>query len=250
MSCVVDLYPWRNAPQTLSHPAGVSLPLEKPEHADFLIPQLRRAISTGRHCADLISGLPFAVRPGERVLVIGSGLGVVSTLAAKCPGVEKVIAMEPNVPLADYIGEVHRLNGVPWVETVNAVPTHAGNGRVPLFVRHDVRTSSLVPDDGPWRQVMLVPGVDLSLILEEERISLVVVESSIIPSEVATQVRLGASGRMLVGFPQAGEEPFEEDGLAQLLAARAPTVERFGTALMFCGTECDPVEADRVAQAR
>lgn len=233
MSCVVDLYQWRNAPQSLSHPAGVRLPLEDPEHAEFLIPQLRHAISTGKHCADLIRALPAAVRPGDRVLLIGSGIGIVSTLVAKMRGVQKVIVMEPNIPLAEYIGEVHRVNGVPWVETLNAVPAVDRSARVPLFVRHDVRTSSLVPDDGPWRHVMLIPGVDLDLVLAEEGISLMVADSAMISPEVARQVRLGSAVRGLVGFPQSMEARFEDDGPAGTLAGRAGAATRFGAALML-----------------
>lgn len=249
MSCVIDLYPWRSAPQSLSHPAGVSLPLDDPGHADFLIPQLRHAISTGRHCADLVGALADAAQTGDRVLVIGSGLGVLSTLVAKLRGVEKVIAMEPNVSLAAYIETVHKVNGVPWVETVNAVPAADGGGRVPLFVRHDVRSSSLDPEDGPWRQVMLVPGMDLGLILVEERISLVIAEGSMIPAGAAADLRLGSAVRALLGFPQAIEDPCADAGVAGMLAARAGAVERFGTALMFSGKPARR-SAGRVARAR
>ncbi len=40
--------------------------------------------------------LPDAVKPGDRVLAIGSGLGTVSSLVTKSDGVERVIAIEAN----------------------------------------------------------------------------------------------------------------------------------------------------------
>ena len=104
MSRVIDLQKWRNMPHILQHPAGVTLPLEGSEHADLLIPRVREAIATGAHCRDAIHRLPGVVRGQERVLILGGGLGVLSSLTAKCGGVEQVITIEPNVELADYMG--------------------------------------------------------------------------------------------------------------------------------------------------
>lgn len=234
MACVIDLCQRRRASRPLPHPAGVTLPVEDPGHADLLIPPIRQAIESGRHCADVIHALPAALRAGERVLVVGSGLGVLSTLIARARGVAQVIVIEPNIALAAYIDQVHRLNGVPWIETLNAVPVKSGRGRVPLFVRHDVRTSSLVPDDGPWRQVMLVPGVDLDLILTEERIGLIVGESSALSAPLLAHAQLGSVDQMLFGSHCVTEGPCEQDDLAARLAARGFATQRSGTALI-CG---------------
>ena len=238
MSCVIDLYQWRRASRSLAHPAGVDLPLEDPGHAELLIPQIRNAIAKGRHCSDLIRVLPGAVRDGERVLVLGSGLGVLSTLLARARAVERIIVMEPNAALAAYIDHVHGVNGVPWAETVNAVPVENGRGRVPLFLRHDVRRSSLVAEDGPWRQIALVPGVDLDLILAEERISLIVGESCTSVARMLAPARLASVERLLFGSYHAGEADAAEGELAGFLAARGFEARSFGTALV-----CDREEA-------
>ena len=76
----------------LSHPAGVSLPFYDRSDADIIIPEVRSAITDGAYSADMIRLLPDVVRAGDRVLVIGAGLGVVSTLVAKTEGVARVIA--------------------------------------------------------------------------------------------------------------------------------------------------------------
>lgn len=233
MSCVIDLSKWRHAPRTLCHPAGVSLPLSEPGHAEVLIPEVRTAIGDGRHCADLIAALPQMLRAGERVLVLGSGLGVVSTLIAKAHGVARVIVIEPHVALAAYAEEVHELNGVPWVEAVNGVPREGGRGHVPLFVRRDVRASSLVPEDGPWTQVMLVPRLNLDLVLVEEQISAVVVESPAIPAQLLAGAQLGSVARILFGADLLPERTSTRDELSRRLAERGFAAERRGAALSF-----------------
>lgn len=233
MSCVIDLSQWRRASRSLSHPAGVTLPLEKPGHARLLTPEARSAIGNGTHCADLIRLLANGVRPGERALVLGSGLGVLSSLVAKTRGVDRVIAVEPNIALAAYIEHVHSANGVPWVEVVNGVPVESGRGRIPMFVRHEVRASSVSVDDGPWTQVMLVPKVNLGLILAEERISLIVAERSAISARLFAHAQLGSVERILFGSHHSTEGSSERDGLTACLAERGFVGQSFGTALQF-----------------
>ena len=182
MSNVIDLNRWRNLPaclMSLSHPAGVDLSVGDPADAGLIIPEICSAICDGTYSADVIRRLPDMVRRGDRVLVIGAGLGVVSTLIAKRIGVARVIATEPNINLIPHLNNVHALNGVPWVETINSVLDCGSKGRVPFFARRDLRDSSPVPDDGPWESAMMVPCVDLDLILTEEQISLVVCEAPI-----------------------------------------------------------------------
>ena len=232
MSCVIDLYQWRHASRSLSHPAGVNLPLEDSGHTELLIPQIRNAIAKGRHCADVIRAIPGSVRDGERVLVLGSGLGVLSTLLARARGVERIIVMEPDAEVAAYIDHVHDVNGVPWAETLNAVPVASGGGSVPLFLRHDVRNTSLAAEDGPWRRIALVPGVNLDLILAEERISLIVGESSANASRMLAPARLASVERLLLGSHHASETDAADDELTAFLAARGFDARSFGTALV------------------
>ena len=170
---IVDLAAKRQsfASEPLLHPAGVTLPFDGPSDAALIIPEVRSEVRSGAYCGDLVRLLSEAVVPGDRVLVIGAGLGVVSTLVARNEGVDRVIAVEANTALIPYLNRVHALNGVSEVETVNAVLAEGKKGRVPFFARRDLRTSSLLPHDRAWQQVMMVPFMDLNLILTEERIT-------------------------------------------------------------------------------
>ena len=116
--------------EPLQHPAGVALPFDGPADATLIIPEIRSEIRSGAYCADLLRLLPEAIVPGDRVLVIGAGLGVVSTTVARDEGVDRVIAVEANTALIPYLNRVHALNGVSEVETVNAVLAEGKKGRV------------------------------------------------------------------------------------------------------------------------
>ncbi len=200
------------------------MPFDGPSDAALIIPEIRSEVRSGAYCAELLRILPEAVAPGDRVLVIGAGLGVVSTMIARNDGVDRVIAVEANTALIPYLNRVHALNGVSEIETVNAVMAEGKKGRVPFFARRDLRTSSLLPHDRSWQQVIMVPFMDLNLILTEERISLVVCDIPAVSARLLARAELATVERILV---DCGDEPelcWEEDALCSLLEARGYSI--------------------------
>ena len=206
--------------EPLLHPAGVTLPFDGPSDAALIIPEIRSEIRSGAYCADLVRLLPEAVVSGDLVLVIGAELGVVSTLIARNEGVWSVTAVEANTALIPYLNRVHALNGVSEIEVVNAVLAEGKKGRVPFFARRDLRTSSLLPHDRSWQQVIMVPFMDLNLILTEERISLVICDIPVVSARLLARAELATVERILVN---CGDDPalcWEEGALCSLLKAR------------------------------
>jgi FkbM family methyltransferase len=198
---VIELAHRRQTPtfvKSFSHPAGVEFSFDEPSGADLIIPEIRRAVCDGTYDANLIHRLPDVVLAGDRVLVIGAGLGVISTLVAKTKGVSRVIAVEPDISLIPHLNRVHALNGVPWVETINAVLDTGSKGRVGFFARRDIRASSPVPHDSPWERAMMVPSMDLDLILTDERINLVICEAPIASEQLLKCVEHGSVERILI----------------------------------------------------
>ncbi len=219
--------------EPLLHPAGVTLPFDGPSDAALIIPAIRSEIRSGTYCADLVRLLPEAVVPGDRVLVIGAGLGVVSTLIARNEGIDRVIAVEANTALIPYLNRVHNLNGVSEVESINAVLAVGKKGRIPFFARLDLRTSSLLPHDRSWQQVMMVPFMDLNLILTEERISLIICDIPAASARLLAQAELTTVERILVDCGEESTLCWDDDELCSLLTARGYSAERSGTAVLF-----------------
>ena len=221
MSNVINIAFRRSAPthlSALSHPAGVEFPKGKMSGAEMFIPEIEDAIQDGTYRSDVIRRLPELVRPGDRVLIIGAGLGVVSTLVAKCKGVTRVIAAEPNVSLIPHLNRVHALNGVPEVETINALLGTGSKGRVGFFARRNLRASSTSPDDGPWEQAMMVPWMDLNLILTEERINLVICESPVSTEQLLECVEHESVERIVVSGDEDASGQWEQVSAANLVA--------------------------------
>jgi FkbM family methyltransferase len=235
MSNIIDLASRRQAPPSsnlLSHPAGVSLPFDDISDADLVIPEVRGAICSGLYNSDIIRALPEVVQEADRVLVIGAGLGVVSTLVAN-EGVSRVIAVEANIALIPYLRRVHAQNGVPWVETVNAVLADGMRGRIPFFAQRDVRISSLLPNDESRQQVLIVPLMDLNLILTEERINLIICDIPNVSVQLLAQANLGSVDRILVNCGDGPTHGEEDNEARSKLVTMGFTAESYGPSVLF-----------------
>jgi hypothetical protein len=239
---------------SLWHPAGVTLPMDGPADASLIVPEVRAAIQSGDYSADILRQITKATKPGDRALVLGAGLGTASTLVAKSRGVKRVIAMEPNAELYPYLLRSHALNGVPWVETINALPAVGVRGRSGFFARHDVRSSSILPDDCSWELAMMIPCMDLNLILAEERINLLICEIPSAGAPLLADTDLKSVDRILVS---CGDDQFglsENAEIRAVLSDRGYDVEETGNALTFtrakeAATGTDPAAKKTTATA-
>ena len=97
---------------------------------------------------------------------------------------------------------------------------------------------------------MLVPGVDLDLIVAEERIGLIVADRAVVSAGLFPEAQLRSTVRVLLGFLQTSDASCEEDALAARLAASAGAVERFGAALLFGRRAAGCPQQERIARAR
>ncbi|HET9067567.1 MAG TPA: FkbM family methyltransferase, partial [Amaricoccus sp.] len=77
-----------------------------PLDPSVVTPAIRAAILSGRFEAEEASQIPRIVRPGDRVLEIGAGIGFISTLLSRQPRVARVVAVEANPNLIDYMARV------------------------------------------------------------------------------------------------------------------------------------------------
>lgn len=254
MSCVIDLVSRRVLPTSsmnLVHPAGLKLPLDCRLGEALIAPEFRAGICAGTYGREMIANLLEVLREGDRVLVVGAGLGILSTLAAKSPGVEQVIAVEADVRLIPYLQSVHALNGVSWVQTLNAAPAEKCAGRVPFFARRDPRTSSLKPDDGDWEQVMMVPVVDLGLILSDEQINLIVWDTPACAEQIQmlAEADLSLVDRVLINCGRHPPASRLDPETASSLARQGFAISDCGGALVLGHGQCGDAHASRFALA-
>lgn len=145
-----------------------------PDDPEVITPAIRTAILSGRFEAEEAAAVPRIVRDGDRVLEIGAGIGFMSTLLSRQPGVVSVIAAEANPRLIGYMARLHADNGVTGVERLNAVLTNAGGPSATFYLRRDFWMGSLMPGPNPYEGTVEVPTRGLDALLRDKDITLIV----------------------------------------------------------------------------
>jgi FkbM family methyltransferase len=136
---------------------------------EIITPSIEGPIRKGKYERGEAKALQAILRPGDRVLELGAGVGLLSTLAARCPGVEAVTAVEANPELVPLIRETWRINGVGNGTLVNGVVTVDGGGKTAFYLRRDFWASSMEAASRPYERRVKVPRIAIGDLLAEAR---------------------------------------------------------------------------------
>jgi len=150
--------------------AGVVIPLDP----SVITLPVYRAMRDGRFETEEAAGIPHIVRPGDRVLEIGAGIGFISTLLSRQRRVSEVIAVEANPQLIDYMTRLHVLNRVRKVRRLNTVLTNQPQKSATFYLRADFWMGSLIAGPNPHVGTVEVPTTNLDALLRAEAINLIV----------------------------------------------------------------------------
>lgn len=150
--------------------AGVKIP---PDPA-VITGVIRKAILDGRFEAEESSQIPHIVRPGDRVLEIGAGIGFISTLLSRQPRVARVIAVEANPNLIAYMERLHDMNHVRKVRRINAVLTNEDRATATFYLRRDFWMGSLSPEPNAFCGTVEVATMHLDKLIRDEAVDLIV----------------------------------------------------------------------------
>lgn len=150
---------------------GISVPFDP----RIITPKIERPMRKGRYEGGECAALRRVLRPGDRVLELGAGLGLCSTVAAQVEGVEAVVAIEANPELLPLIRETHRLNGVEGkVDLRNGVAMPTGGAAVPFYVRPDFWASSMEAGSRGYSRIEVLPAIGLDTLMAELRPTVIV----------------------------------------------------------------------------
>ena len=145
---------------------GIKVPYLK----DVISERMVRTFDRGRYAGGQIKALKTILRPNDKVLELGAGVGVVSTVAAHITGAENVVAVEANPQLIPIIHETQALNGVEGIEVLTGVGVGTiTEERVPFYLRKDFWASSLIvpaADDSNLLRTEQVPQIDINQLLK------------------------------------------------------------------------------------
>lgn len=180
----------------------------------------------------LLTALDGTVRAGDRVLLIGGGLGVAATLAARAARGGRLIVAEPNLLLISRLDAVLAFNGVTNAETINALLAVGMRGCVEFNPESDPRTP-LRSEGHPPHPTCMVPFMDLNVILAEERINVLLCDTPVAPAALLAQADLAGVDRILVHRGSDAAQCWGSAGICRLLAGQGYDAEPHGAAIRF-----------------
>ncbi|MGJ8545163.1 MAG: hypothetical protein ACSHWZ_06935 [Sulfitobacter sp.] len=84
--------------------------------------KLRRALQKGHYRADAASAVLRCAVDGDRVVEFGTGIGLLSALAAQHRDLDALHCYEPNPALIPYLRDLHAANNLSGIELTPAQP--------------------------------------------------------------------------------------------------------------------------------
>ena len=119
-------------------------------------------INAGRYEGQEIAGALSVIRPGDRVLEMGSGLGIVGAIAARNAAPQAVLSFEANPALIPHIRDLYARNGLQdRIAVHNKVVISAPDrpATLPFHVRNSFLGSSLIDSDARATTRVDVPTI-------------------------------------------------------------------------------------------
>jgi FkbM family methyltransferase len=151
-----------------------------PRDMDRLSPRMIDVMESNRYERPEVQSLGHILRPDDRVLELGAGVGVVSTVAARTVGPENVLCVEADPGLQGLLRETHRLNGVEGISVVaGAVAAGASGPEVPFYRRENFWASSTAQRKGDARDgvaAISIPALDINALIARFRPTVLVVD--------------------------------------------------------------------------
>jgi FkbM family methyltransferase len=150
---------------------GVKVPIEATE----VSPVVWEALASGTYEAKEARWITKCVRPGDRVLELGSGIGVVTTLIAAIPDV-RVWAYEANPLTVALARRVLEANAIANVTLRQGVLTAGASKDLPFYIRADLWMSSMDEKQGPYLKVVQLASSDIDAFVSRNEIDVLVMD--------------------------------------------------------------------------
>ena len=150
---------------------GLTFEIDREIMSDVIV----KALAEKRYENREAQQLARLIQPGERVLELGGGLGLISALAARHPNTQAVRVFEANPALKPYIEGFHNRNGITGVEVVTGVLTNGmAPPTLPFYVRENFWASSLDLKPPAYKYRVDVPTRSFSAEIEAFKPTLIV----------------------------------------------------------------------------
>ena len=150
---------------------GVRLDLAREE----VSPVIWKALEDGSYEAKEARSILKAIKPGDRVLELGSGIGIITSIIAGIKDVS-VWAFEANPGTAALATRVIKANCADNVVFSQGLLTAHAPHLHPFYVRKDLWMSSMDENQGPYEKRIEIPSENIDEFINRHRINALVMD--------------------------------------------------------------------------
>lgn len=150
---------------------GVRVPIRRQEVSD----EIWQALQSGVYEANEALRARRAIRPGDRILELGSGLGIVTSIIAAINGV-RIWSFEADPTTVRLARRVVEANCDGNVVLANGILAAGPSRTVSFFQREDFWMSSIYELQGPYERVVEIETRDLDTFIRQHRINALVMD--------------------------------------------------------------------------
>jgi len=140
----------------------------------IITPRIERSMRNNRYEKRECELLRSVLISGDRVLELGAGVGLISSLAAKVDGVSAITAIEANPDLIPLIRETHLLNDITNVDLRNGIVVASECKHAPFYLRANFWASSMEPESRAYKEKKHLPCFNIHALIEETQPSVIV----------------------------------------------------------------------------
>lgn len=151
-----------------------------PHDPRFISEKVAKRLRKDMYETPEVTGLAKFIKPSDRVLELGAGIGFISSYVATNLGVTEITCIEANPELCSYIRTVHATNGVASAEVLNtiALPDDCDwpeSDAMPFYITDPFWSSSMIkPRDANGVTETQVPVMRLSALIDRIRPSVII----------------------------------------------------------------------------
>ncbi len=150
---------------------GINVPIASNE----VSPIIWQALTGGSYEAKEARSIFKAVKPGDRVLELGSGIGIITSIIAKIPNVT-VWAFEANPSTAALARRVIDANDLNNVVLSQGILTAGEPCSFRFYVRRDLWMSSMDENQGPYERAIELSSSNIDEFIARHDINVLVMD--------------------------------------------------------------------------
>ncbi|MEJ8308408.1 FkbM family methyltransferase [Agrobacterium larrymoorei] len=165
--------------------------------SDEVSPIIWQALRDGSYEAKEARSVTRAVKAGDRVLELGSGIGVITSVIARIPDVS-VFAFEANPSTARLAERILAANGASNVRFAQGLLTAGKPDKHVFYVRRDLWMSSMDEQQGPYESRIEIGSENIDNFIHLHDINVMVMDIEGAERDLLRDARLDGVERIFV----------------------------------------------------